>query len=102
MRFSRQRYWGEPFPVYYVNGLQMIDKKHLPIVLPEVEKYLPTEDGQPPLGNATVWAWDTEKMRLANDLIDNVKSFSIRIEHHARVGQVLLGIGCVIWMRKRK
>ena len=44
--FSRQRYWGEPFPVYYVNGLpQMIDKKHLPIVLPEVEKYLPTEDG---------------------------------------------------------
>jgi len=57
--FSRQRYWGEPFPVYYVNGLpQMIDKKHLPIVLPEVGNYLPTEDGQPPLGNATVWAWD--------------------------------------------
>jgi leucyl-tRNA synthetase len=60
--FSRQRYWGEPFPVYYVNGLpQMIDAKHLPIVLPEVEKYLPTEDGQPPLGNATVWAWDSVK-----------------------------------------
>ncbi len=58
--FSRQRYWGEPFPVYYVNGLpQMIDAKHLPIVLPEVEKYLPTEDGQPPLGNATDWAWDS-------------------------------------------
>ena len=51
--FSRQRYWGEPFPVYYVNGLpQMIDMQHLPIILPEVEKYLPTEDGQPPLGNA--------------------------------------------------
>src|SRR5690554_4783102 len=56
--FSRQRYWGEPFPVYYVNGLpKMIDPKHLPIVLPEVEKYLPTEDGQPPLGNAKKWYW---------------------------------------------
>ena len=58
--FSRQRYWGEPFPVYYVNGMpQMIDAKHLPIRLPEVEKYLPTETGEPPLGNATIWAWDT-------------------------------------------
>ncbi|OWP84814.1 leucine--tRNA ligase [Flavobacterium davisii] len=57
--FSRQRYWGEPFPVYYVNGMpQMIDSKHLPIVLPEVEKYLPTEDGQPPLGNAKEWYWN--------------------------------------------
>ncbi|MET0759651.1 MAG: class I tRNA ligase family protein, partial [Flavobacterium sp.] len=71
--FSRQRYWGEPFPVYYVNGLpQMIDAKHLPIALPEVEKYLPTEDGQPPLGNATVWAWNTETNQIVNnDLIDN-------------------------------
>lgn len=79
--FSRQRYWGEPFPVYYVNGLpQMIDKKHLPIVLPEVEKYLPTEDGQPPLGNATVWAWDTEKNEVvSNDLIDNVKVFPLEL-----------------------
>src|SRR5690554_4370662 len=59
--FSRQRYWGEPFPVYYVNGLpQMIDAKHLPIQLPEVEKYLPTEDGQPPLGNAKEWYWNTK------------------------------------------
>ncbi len=59
--FSRQRYWGEPFPVYYVNGLpQMIDQKHLPIRLPEVEKYLPTEDGQPPLGNAKKWHWNTK------------------------------------------
>ena len=58
--FSRQRYWGEPFPVYYVNGMpQMIDAKHLPIQLPEVEKYLPTETGEPPLGRADVWAWDT-------------------------------------------
>ncbi len=79
--FSRQRYWGEPFPVYYVNGLpQMIDKKHLPIVLPEVEKYLPTEDGQPPLGNATVWAWDTEKnVVVSNDLIDNTKVFPLEL-----------------------
>ncbi|NDI97924.1 leucine--tRNA ligase [Flavobacterium sp. LaA7.5] len=59
--FSRQRYWGEPFPVYYVNGLpQMIATEHLPIRLPEVEKYLPTEDGQPPLGNAKEWYWDTK------------------------------------------
>ncbi|HJS01404.1 MAG TPA: class I tRNA ligase family protein, partial [Flavobacterium sp.] len=66
--FSRQRYWGEPFPVYYVKGLpQMIDSKYLPIRLPEVEKYLPTEDGQPPLGNATVWAWDT----INNKVVSN-------------------------------
>lgn len=56
--FSRQRYWGEPFPVYYVNGLpQMVDVKDLPIRLPEVEKYLPTETGEPPLGNAKEWHW---------------------------------------------
>jgi len=66
--FSRQRYWGEPFPVYYVDGMpQMIDKAHLPIELPEVEKYLPTETGEPPLGNAEVWAWDT----VANKVVDN-------------------------------
>ena len=79
--FSRQRYWGEPFPVYYVNGLpQMIDAKHLPIVLPEVEKYLPTEDGQPPLGNATTWAWDVEKLSVVScELIDNVKVFPLEL-----------------------
>ena len=79
--FSRQRYWGEPFPVYYVNGLpQMIDKKHLPIVLPEVEKYLPTEDGQPPLGNATTWAWDKEKSCVVScELIDNVNVFPLEL-----------------------
>ena len=66
--FSRQRYWGEPFPTYYVNGLpKMIEAQHLPILLPEVEKYLPTEDGQPPLGNASVWAWDT----VNNKVVDN-------------------------------
>ncbi|MFV8441088.1 leucine--tRNA ligase [Flavobacterium sp. LB2P44] len=71
--FSRQRYWGEPFPVYYVNGLpQMIDAQHLPIILPEVEKYLPTEDGLPPLGNALVWAWNTDTNSVVStDLVDN-------------------------------
>ena len=79
--FSRQRYWGEPFPVYYVNGLpQMIDQKHLPIVLPEVEKYLPTEDGQPPLGNATTWAWDSVQCSVvSNELIDNVTIFPLEL-----------------------
>ena len=79
--FSRQRYWGEPFPVYYVNGLpQMIDAKHLPIVLPEVEKYLPTEDGQPPLGNATTWAWDSVNCSVvSNQLIDNKTIFPLEL-----------------------
>jgi len=79
--FSRQRYWGEPFPVYYVNGLpQMIDKKYLPIVLPEVEKYLPTEDGQPPLGNAPVWAWDTENNAVvSNDKINHTSVFPLEL-----------------------
>ena len=68
--FSRQRYWGEPFPVYYVDGLpQMIDQSHLPITLPEVEKYLPTKEGEPPLGRAEVWAWDTQK----NTVVSNTK-----------------------------
>ena len=63
--FSRQRYWGEPFPVYYVNGLpQMIAAEHLPIILPEVDNYLPTEDGQPPLGNAKAWHWDTNTNQI--------------------------------------
>ena len=79
--FSRQRYWGEPFPVYYVNGLpQMIDAKHLPIKLPEVEKYLPTEDGQPPLGNALVWAWDSVQCSVVSvQLIDNVTIFPLEL-----------------------
>lgn len=79
--FSRQRYWGEPFPVYYVNGLpQMIDAKHLPIVLPEVEKYLPTEDGLPPLGNASVWAWDSLQCSVVStQLVDNVTIFPLEL-----------------------
>src|SRR5690606_33240800 len=73
--FSRQRYWGEPFPVYYVDGMpQMIDAKHLPIKLPEVEKYLPTETGEPPLGNATVWAWDTKTNTVvSNEMLKQVQ-----------------------------
>jgi len=79
--FSRQRYWGEPFPVYYVNGLpKMIAAEHLPIILPEVEKYLPTEDGLPPLGNATIWAWDTKNNEVVNtDLIDNFEIFPLEL-----------------------
>nr|WP_298991458.1 leucine--tRNA ligase [uncultured Polaribacter sp.] len=79
--FSRQRYWGEPFPVYYKDGMpQMIDAKHLPIVLPEVEKYLPTEDGKPPLGNAEVWAWDIKQCSVvSNQLIDNETVFPLEL-----------------------
>ncbi|WP_047416862.1 leucine--tRNA ligase [Cellulophaga sp. Hel_I_12] len=79
--FSRQRYWGEPFPVYYVNGMpQMIDAKHLPIKLPEVEKYLPTETGEPPLGNADVWAWNTESHEVVStDLIDHKIIFPLEL-----------------------
>ena len=79
--FSRQRYWGEPFPVYYVNGLpQMIDAEYLPIILPEVDNYLPTEDGLPPLGNALVWAWDTQKNKVVNtDLVDNATIFPLEL-----------------------
>ncbi|ATA84263.1 leucine--tRNA ligase [Capnocytophaga sputigena] len=79
--FSRQRYWGEPFPVYYKNGLpQMIGEEHLPILLPEVEKYLPTEEGNPPLGNATAWAWDTANHKVvSNELIDNQTIFPLEL-----------------------
>ncbi|MGO4913745.1 leucine--tRNA ligase [Leeuwenhoekiella sp. W20_SRS_FM14] len=66
--FSRQRYWGEPFPTYYVDGMpQMIAPEHLPIRLPEVEKYLPTEEGEPPLGRADVWAWDTNQNKVVSN-----------------------------------
>ena len=79
--FSRQRYWGEPFPVYYKNGMpQMIDAEHLPIVLPEVDAYLPTQDGDPPLGRADQWAWDTQAHHVvANELIDNETVFPLEL-----------------------
>ena len=79
--FSRQRYWGEPFPVYYKDGMpQMIDAKHLPIALPDVEKYLPTSDGKPPLGNATVWAWDCDTAEVVNtNKINNTTVFPLEL-----------------------
>ncbi|WP_291870012.1 class I tRNA ligase family protein [Maribacter sp.] len=79
--FSRQRYWGEPFPVYYVDGMpQMIAPEHLPIALPEVEKYLPTETGEPPLGNATVWAWDTVANKVvANSQLNNTTVWPLEL-----------------------
>ncbi|WP_034260362.1 leucine--tRNA ligase [Altibacter lentus] len=79
--FSRQRYWGEPFPVYYKDGLpQLIEEKHLPLTLPEVEKYLPTEDGEPPLGRAEVWAWDENAGAVvSNDRIDHKTVFPLEL-----------------------
>ena len=79
--FSRQRYWGEPFPVYYKDGMpQMVPAECLPLELPEVTKFLPTETGEPPLGNATRWAWDTENNCVTdNARIDNVKVFPLEL-----------------------
>ncbi|MGB5980782.1 MAG: class I tRNA ligase family protein [Nonlabens sp.] len=66
--FSRQRYWGEPIPVYFKDGLpQMIDRQHLPLELPEVDEYLPTEDGAPPLGRATTWSWCTKENKVVSN-----------------------------------
>ncbi len=77
--FSRQRYWGEPFPVYYKDGMpQMIPEECLPIELPEIKEYKPTETGEPPLGRAEKWAWDTVKKQVVeNSLIDNRTVFPI-------------------------
>ncbi len=79
--FSRQRYWGEPFPVYYKEGMPyMIPEDCLPLELPEVAKFLPTETGEPPLGHATQWAWDTKENRVVdNSLIDNVTVFPLEL-----------------------
>ena len=79
--FSRQRYWGEPFPVYYKDGMPyMIDESKLPLELPEVDKFLPTETGEPPLGHATKWAWDVIKGEVVeNSKIDNVTVFPLEL-----------------------
>ncbi|MDD7080747.1 MAG: leucine--tRNA ligase [Prevotella sp.] len=79
--FSRQRYWGEPFPVYYKDGMpQMVPAECLPLELPEVTKFLPTETGEPPLGNATRWAWDTANNCVTdNSRIDNVTVFPLEL-----------------------
>ena len=79
--FSRQRYWGEPFPVYYKDGMPyMIPESCLPLELPEVDKFLPTETGEPPLGHATRWAWDTEANCVTdNSRIDNKTVFPLEL-----------------------
>ena len=79
--FSRQRYWGEPFPVYYKNGIPtMIPEECLPLELPQVDKFLPTETGEPPLGNAQKWAWDETGRKVVDKaLIDEKTVFPIEL-----------------------
>ena len=79
--FSRQRYWGEPFPVYYKNGMPyMIPADKLPLELPEVDKFLPTESGEPPLGHAQTWAWDEKNAKIVDtNLIDNKTIFPLEL-----------------------
>ncbi len=79
--FSRQRYWGEPFPVYYKDDMPyMIPEDKLPLELPEIDKYQPTETGEPPLGHAKKWAWDTEKQEVVDkSLIDGKTIFPLEL-----------------------
>ena len=79
--FSRQRYWGEPFPIYYKDGMPYtIDESKLPLCLPNIDKFLPTETGEPPLGHATVWAWDEKNMQVVDTkLIDNENIFPLEL-----------------------
>lgn len=79
--FSRQRYWGEPFPVYYKDGLPyMLPVDKLPLELPEVDKFLPTETGEPPLGRATNWAWDTVNEKVVSVTeINNTTIFQLEL-----------------------
>ena len=79
--FSRQRYWGEPFPVYYDNGIpKMIPESCLPLELPEISEYKPTETGEPPLGHAVKWAFDTRSNTIVDkSLIDNKTIFPLEL-----------------------
>ncbi|TZG00236.1 leucine--tRNA ligase (plasmid) [Chryseobacterium panacisoli] len=79
--FSRQRYWGEPVPIYYKDGMPYtLPASALPLQLPEVEKYLPTEDGDPPLGNAKEFAWDEANQKVvATDLVDDKTIFPLEL-----------------------
>lgn len=79
--FSRQRYWGEPFPVYYKDGMpQMLPLEKLPLELPNVDKFLPTETGEPPLGRASQWAWDTQKNEVTDtDKVNNTTIFPLEL-----------------------
>ena len=79
--FSRQRYWGEPFPVYYKDGMPyMLPEECLPLLLPEVSDFKPTTTGEPPLGNADLWAWDEKNNKVVSkSLIDNVNVFPLEL-----------------------
>ncbi len=79
--FSRQRYWGEPFPVYYKDGMPyMIPEECLPLQLPDIDEYKPTETGEPPLGHAKKWAWDTLSNKVVDkSLIDNKTVFPLEL-----------------------
>ncbi len=79
--FSRQRYWGEPFPVYYKNGIPtMVPEQCLPLELPEISEYKPTETGEPPLGHAKVWAFDENNNKVVDkSLIDNKTVFPLEL-----------------------
>ena len=79
--FSRQRYWGEPFPVYYKDNMPyMIPKECLPLELPEIDEYKPTETGEPPLGRAKHWAWDTKTNTVVDvSDIDNKTVFPLEL-----------------------
>ena len=79
--FSRQRYWGEPFPVYYKDGMPyMVPEECLPLQLPEVEKFLPTETGEPPLGHAKMWAWNEKEQKIVDkSLVDNETVFPLEL-----------------------
>ena len=75
--FSRQRYWGEPFPVYYKNGMPyMVPEECLPLRLPAVDKFLPTETGEPPLGNADLWAWDEKNKQVVSKQLINSETIT--------------------------
>ena len=79
--FSRQRYWGEPFPVYYKNGMPyMVPEEYLPLELPEIDKYEPTETGEPPLGRAKIWAWnEAERKVVDKSLVDDKTVFPLEL-----------------------
>ena len=87
--FGRQRYWGEPIPIYYKDGIAYpVDEKDLPVILPEVDKYLPTEDGEPPLARATNWKYS-----------QTPEDTSLR-QRLCQVGQARHGITCAMKMQR--